>query len=262
MQARTITDVEPAASSAFVLGTRVDVLDYDRASRRVMNWARQQQSRFICAANVHVVMEGHDARAYQDMINSADMVTSDGMPLVWMQRAQGFDASRVYGPDLMRLLLTACAREGIPVGLYGGTPAVLDRLLDSIQREHPNLPVAYACAPPFRELSEVEDAQIVSDIQESGARMLFVGLGCPRQERWITRHLGTLFVPMLGVGAAFDFIAGTKRTAPAPLQRMGLEWLFRLASEPRRLWRRYVVHNPRFLVLAAIQLAGLKRTSF
>ncbi|MEQ1887046.1 MAG: WecB/TagA/CpsF family glycosyltransferase [Bryobacteraceae bacterium] len=258
MQARAITEIDPTASSAFVLGTRVDVLDYDRASRRIMNWARQQQARFICAANVHVVMEGHDARAYQEMVNGADMVTSDGMPLVWMLRAQGFDASRVYGPDLMRILLEVCEREKMPVGLYGGSPAVLDRLLASIQREHPNLPVAYACSPPFRELSQVEDAQIITDIQESGARMLFVGLGCPRQERWITRHLSTIHVPMLGVGAAFDFIAGTKRTAPALLQRMGLEWLFRLMSEPGRLWRRYVVHNPRFLVLAGLQLTGFK----
>jgi len=124
------------------------------------------------------------------------------------------------------------------------------------------LAIAYACSPPFRELTAEEDARIVADIQDSGAQVLFVGMGCPKQERWIIKHQGVVPAPMLGVGAAFDFIAGVKRYAPAWLQRMGLEWLFRLLTEPRRLWRRYAVHNPRFVVFAALQLFGVKNFNF
>ncbi|HSR06093.1 MAG TPA: WecB/TagA/CpsF family glycosyltransferase [Bryobacteraceae bacterium] len=240
----------------------MDVIDYAQAIRKILEWAHQRYSGFVCAANVHVVMEGFDSSGYQEMINSADMVTPDGMPLVWMLRLRGSQASRVYGPDLMRLLLAACEEEGVSIGLYGASPRVLDRLIAAIQKQHPRLSIAYACAPPFRELTAEEDARIVTDIQDSGAQVLFVGMGCPKQERWITQHQGAVPAPMLGVGAAFDFIAGAKRYAPAWLQRLGLEWLFRLLTEPRRLWRRYAVHNPRFVVFAALELFGAKNSNF
>lgn len=258
MQTPASASISPPSSCCFVLGTRVDVIDYDQAVRRIIGWAHQRYSGFVCAANVHVVMEGFDDSRYRDMINSADMVTPDGMPLVWMLRVRGCQASRVYGPDLMRLLLTACEADGLSIGLYGGSPRVLDRLIAAIQKQHPNLSIVYACAPPFRELTAGEDTRIVEDIKDSGAQLLFVGMGCPKQERWIIKHQGVIPAPMLGVGAAFDFIAGAKRYAPAWLQRMGLEWLFRLLTEPRRLWRRYVVHNPRFVVFTALQLLGVK----
>jgi N-acetylglucosaminyldiphosphoundecaprenol N-acetyl-beta-D-mannosaminyltransferase len=258
MQTPTIATLSPPSSYRLILGTRVDVIDYAQAVRKILEWAHQRYSGFVCAANVHVVMEGFDNSKYREMINSADMVTPDGMPLVWMLRLRGSQASRVYGPDLMRLLLAACEEEGVSIGLYGASPRVLDRLIAAIQKQHPKLSIAYACAPPFRELTTEEDARIVADIQGSGAQVLFVGMGCPKQERWIMQHQGVVPAPMLGVGAAFDFIAGAKRYAPAWLQRLGLEWLFRLLTEPRRLWRRYVVHNPRFVVFAALQLFGVK----
>lgn len=262
MQTSTIATLSPPSSCRFILGTRVDVIDYAQAVRKILEWAHQRYSGFVCAANVHVVMEGFDSSGYQEMINSADMVTPDGMPLVWMLRLRGSQASRVYGPDLMRLLLVACEEEGVSIGLYGASPRVLDRLIAAIQKQHPKLSIAYACAPPFRELTPEEDARIVADIKDSGAQVLFVGMGCPKQERWITRHQGSVAAPMLGVGAAFDFIAGAKRYAPAWLQRLGLEWLFRLVTEPRRLWRRYAVHNPRFVVFAALELFGAKNSNF
>jgi N-acetylglucosaminyldiphosphoundecaprenol N-acetyl-beta-D-mannosaminyltransferase len=258
MQIPTTASMGAPSSGRSILGTRIDVVDYDQAVRRIVEWGHQHYARFVCAANVHVVMEGYDDAEYREMINQADMVTSDGMPLVWMLRAQGHRASRVYGPDLMRLLLETCEREGLSIGLFGGSPRVLDQLLCAIQKQHPNLSVAYACAPPFRELTPAEDARIVQDIEDAGVQILFVGLGCPKQERWIRKHRDLLHLPMLGVGAAFDFIAGTKRHAPAWLQGIGLEWLFRLLIEPRRLWRRYAVHNPRFVVFAALQLLGAK----
>jgi len=262
MQTSTIAALSPPPSCRFVLGTRVDVIDYAHAVRKVLDWAQQRYSGFVCAANVHVVMEGFDNSAYREMINSADMVTPDGMPLVWMLRLRGSQASRVYGPDLMRLLLAACEEKGLSIGLYGASPRVLDRLVAVVQKQHPKLAIAYACSPPFRELTTEEDARIVADIQASGAQVLFVGMGCPKQERWIIKHRGVVPAPMLGVGAAFDFIAGVKRYAPAWLQRMGLEWLFRLLTEPRRLWRRYAIHNPRFVIFAALQLFRVKNFNF
>jgi len=262
MQTSTIAALSPPPSCRFILGTRVDVIDYAQAVRKILDWAQQRYSGFVCAANVHVVMEGFDSSGYREMINSADMVTPDGMPLVWMLRLRGSPASRVYGPDLMRLLLAACEEKGLSIGLYGASPRVLDRLVAAIQKQHPKLAIAYACSPPFRELTTEEDARIVADIQASGAQVLFVGMGCPKQERWIINHQGVVPAPMLGVGAAFDFIAGVKRYAPAWLQRLGLEWLFRLLTEPRRLWRRYALHNPRFVVFAALQLFRVKNFNF
>jgi N-acetylglucosaminyldiphosphoundecaprenol N-acetyl-beta-D-mannosaminyltransferase len=245
-----------------VLGMRVDAVDYESAVGAILHWARHRRSRFICAANVHMVMEAYDRADYREMINSADLVTPDGMPLVWTLRAQGIrNASRVYGPDLMRFLLGVAERQGFVVGLYGGSPRALDRLLGMIQKCHPDLRIGYACAPPLRVLTAEEDACVVEDIGKSGVQLLFVGLGCPKQERWIADHRSTIPMPMLGVGAAFDFIAGTKRHAPTWMQRAGLEWFFRLLVEPRRLWRRYAVNNPRFLVLVLLQLFGIRTSN-
>jgi N-acetylglucosaminyldiphosphoundecaprenol N-acetyl-beta-D-mannosaminyltransferase len=206
-------------------------------------------------ATVHTVMEAHDDPDYRSIVNSADLVTSDGMPLVWGLRALGLRAAaRIYGPDLTRALLDRSARAGVPVGFYGGSPRVLSQLLSRIGEEFPALMVAYAWSPPFRKLTVEEEADAVRSIQRSGARILFVGLGCPKQERWMARMRGPVPAVMVGVGAAFDFIAEVKPQAPAFVQRAGLEWLFRLGTEPRRLWRRYLYHNPRFILLFGRQL--------
>jgi N-acetylglucosaminyldiphosphoundecaprenol N-acetyl-beta-D-mannosaminyltransferase len=193
-------------------------------------------------------------------MNAADLVTPDGMPLVWGLRLLGIrTAARVYGPDLTPHLLEAAAREGIPVGFYGATDAVLEKLLRAVGSRYPSLRVAYAWAPPFRALTREEDRAATTLINDSGARILFVGLSTPKQERWMAAHRGRVEAVMLGVGAAFDFLAGTKRQAPRWMMRAGLEWLFRLASEPRRLARRYLKHNPRFLILFLTQLCGWRK---
>jgi N-acetylglucosaminyldiphosphoundecaprenol N-acetyl-beta-D-mannosaminyltransferase len=202
-----------------------------------------------------MVMEGHDLPAYQQVVNGADLVTPDGMPLVWALRRLGVPAQqRVYGPDLALAVAAAAADAGIPIGLYGGREDVLADLQASYRQRFPALRVVYAHSPPFRELSAAEDAAVVQEIRDSGARILFVGLGCPKQECWMAKHRGRVPAVMLGVGAAFDFHAGRVRQAPGWLQRAGLEWLFRLFMEPRRLWYRYLKHNPRFLWLLARQL--------
>jgi N-acetylglucosaminyldiphosphoundecaprenol N-acetyl-beta-D-mannosaminyltransferase len=232
-----------------VLGTRVDPTSYREATAQVVDWATKRESRYVCIANVHVVMEAHDSPSFQSQVNAADLVTPDGMPLVWALRKKGFtNQTRVYGPDLMMSVLGAAEKASIAVGLLGGKPAVLNDLVTRLKAKFPALQIAFAVSPPFRALDPNEDAQIVSSFNQSGARILFVGLGCPRQEMWMAEHAGKVRAVMLGVGAAFDFHAGKVRQAPSWMQNVGLEWAFRLSQEPRRLWRRYLYHNPRFLI--------------
>lgn len=244
----------PPLNSRLILGTRTDSTNYADAATRVLAWARMPESRYVCVSNVHVTMEAYDSAEFRAVVNGADLVTPDGMPLVWALRLLGVaEATRVYGPTLTVHVLERAATAEIPVGFYGSSPEVLARMLDACRRRFAGLRVAYAHAPPFRQLTAEEDAAVVREISSSGARILFVGLGCPKQERWMASHRGSVRAAMLGVGAAFDFLAGTKPQAPAWMQRAGLEWLFRLGTEPRRLWRRYVYHNPRFVALLAGQ---------
>jgi N-acetylglucosaminyldiphosphoundecaprenol N-acetyl-beta-D-mannosaminyltransferase len=236
-----------------IVSVRVDATSYAEASDQVARWAIDGESRYVCACNVHMVMEAHDDPTFRDVVDGADLVTPDGMPLVWALWAMGVrDAKRVYGPSLMIALCESAERQGIPIGLYGGTDDVLGKLVDRIAERFPGLRVPYAHAPSFDDEADVRTD--LDAIREAGVRILFVALGCPKQERWMARHRGQVPAVMVGVGAAFDFLSGAKRQAPAILQRAGLEWAFRLASEPRRLWGRYAVHNPRFLALLARQL--------
>jgi N-acetylglucosaminyldiphosphoundecaprenol N-acetyl-beta-D-mannosaminyltransferase len=249
-----------AVESRSILGMRTDATSYPAAAAQILGWARAGQSRYVAVATVNNVMEAYDSAAFRSAMNAADLVTPDGMPLVWGLRLLGIRrASRVYGPDLVPAVLAAAAREGIPVGFYGATDAVLTRLIGAVRRRYAGLVVAYAWAPPFRSLSEEEDRAATAKVNASGARILFVGLSTPKQERWMASHRGRVHAVMLGVGAAFDFLAGAKRQAPRWMMRAGLEWLFRLASEPRRLAGRYLKHNPRFVVLFLAQLLGLRR---
>jgi N-acetylglucosaminyldiphosphoundecaprenol N-acetyl-beta-D-mannosaminyltransferase len=245
--------------SRMITGVRVDATDYASAARLILAWAGERRSCYVCAAAVNNIMEARRSAAYGVVMRNAALVTSDGMPLVWMLRALGVrDASRVYGPDLTPAVLRAASAEGIGVGFYGGTPEVLDGLLAYCKKHFPALKVAYAYAPPFRELSEAEDRCVTEAITGSGVRILFVGLGSPKQDRWMHEHQGRVDAVMIGVGAAFDFLAGAKRQAPKWMRRSGLEWLFRLATEPRRLWRRYLSQNPRFAMLAIAQLIRMR----
>jgi N-acetylglucosaminyldiphosphoundecaprenol N-acetyl-beta-D-mannosaminyltransferase len=241
--------------AAQLLGTRIHTIDYVACAHLVQRWAQAGETRVCCLANVHLVMEAWDDPGYRAAINAADLVAPDGMPLVWMLRAQGhLLRDRVYGPALMLQLLAEASQSGIPVGFLGGRPTVLRAMLGRLRRSCPELRIAFHHSPPFRPLHPHEDRALVARINASGCRVLFVGLGCPKQERWMAAHArGTRQVVgcvMIGVGAAFDFTAGTLPQAPGWMQRRGLEWLFRLTCEPRRLWWRYLKHNPRFALLA------------
>jgi N-acetylglucosaminyldiphosphoundecaprenol N-acetyl-beta-D-mannosaminyltransferase len=237
-----------------VVSLEVTPLALEAAVEQVITWAQAGESRSACAANVHMVMEAHDDPAYAEVVNGADLVLPDGMPLVWGLRLLGLrGAARACGPDLMLGVCRRAAREGLPVGFYGATDPVLAALAERLVAQCPGLSIAYAFAPPFRPLDDSEVETVREAIRASGVRMLFVGLGCPKQEQWMARERAHLPAVLLGVGAAIDFHAGTLPRAPRWMQRAGLEWTFRLAQEPRRLWKRYAKHNPRYLGLLGIQ---------
>lgn len=240
--------------SRHILGVRINATTYADATRQILDWARAGESRYVCCAAVNNIIEARDSRDYAQVMHDADLVTSDGMPLVWTLRALGLSqATRVYGPDLTPLVIEAAARERIPIALYGGTPQVLARLTERFE-------IAYCEAPPFRPPTPEEDARTAQLLIDSGARILFVGLGSPKQDRWMHAHRGKIPAVMIGVGAAFDFLADAKPQAPLWMQRNGLEWLFRLSTEPRRLWSRYLKQNPRFALLALAQILRSRTT--
>jgi N-acetylglucosaminyldiphosphoundecaprenol N-acetyl-beta-D-mannosaminyltransferase len=254
MDAPVSSRLTSAVETRRVLGMRVDATSYEHAATEILGWASSGESRYVCIATVNNVIEAHDNPAYQRVMEHADLVTPDGMPLVWGLGLLGVrGATRVYGPDLTPILCERAAAAGIPVGFYGSTPEVLADLTTNLARRCPDLQVGYTYSPPFRPQTPDEDAVVRERIAQSGVRLLFVGLGTPKQELWMAAN-GDVRTVMVGVGAAFDFIAGHKRQAPNLLQDLGLEWLFRLFNEPRRLWRRYLYRNPRFVVLFAAQL--------
>ena len=238
----------PRPASRRVLGMRVDATSYAETTAAVFDLVRGERGGMVCCSNTHMAMESFDSPEFRRIVNASDRVTPDGVPLVWALRAMGVrDATRVYGPDLMPVLCAAAEREQVPIGLYGGTEETLARLQQRLRERFPRLQIPFAWAPPFRPLDEVEDAGATEAIEVARVGVLFVGLGCPKQERWMAAHRERLPCVLVGVGAAFDFLAGTKSQAPRWMMRVGLEWLYRLCCEPRRLGRRYLVGNTRFL---------------
>ena len=241
-----------------VLDINVNATSYADVTKQVEQWARARESRIVYATSVNGIMEAHDADEFRNILNRADLITPDGMPLVWMLRLKGIKSQqRIYGPTLMLRVLKMAADKKISVGFYGGEPNTLEALVRRMKVAYPSLQIVYAYSPPFRLLTDEETEQIRQSIVFSGVHILFVGLGCPRQEKWIDAHHGRIPAVMIGVGAAFDFHAGVKLQAPAWMQSLGLEWLFRLLTEPRRLWKRYLRHIPRFILLAFADLLGL-----
>ena len=238
-----------------VLHLNVDLADYDSAIARITDLAREGQGGYVCVANVHVTIEAENDPSFADLVNDADLVLPDGTPLVWMQRLQGNEtASQVRGPSLMPMLMRHAEAEKLKVGFLGGRPEVLEVIASRAAKEFPNLEIAYKYSPPFRALSSEENAEITASINDAGAQILFVGLGCPKQERWMGENSGSVNAVMIGVGAAFDLYAGNIREAPPVLSKLGLEWVFRLMQEPRRLFSRYLLVNPRFVFLAVQQI--------
>jgi N-acetylglucosaminyldiphosphoundecaprenol N-acetyl-beta-D-mannosaminyltransferase len=249
------TMTETTRQTGRVLGIHIDALGWNEAIGRLLGWARQNESRYVTICNAHVVVTASQDSAYRTVIESSDMATPDGAPVAWMLRRQGFAGQqRINGPDLTWALASSCEAEDVSVYFYGSTAETLAKLRQRLLAAFPALRVAGMESPPFRQLSLEEDSQAVERMNASGAGIVFVGLGCPKQERWMAEHRGRVQAVMIGVGAAFDFHAGTVSRAPAWMRNNGLEWLHRLASEPRRLWKRYLVTNSLFVVGAIRQL--------
>jgi N-acetylglucosaminyldiphosphoundecaprenol N-acetyl-beta-D-mannosaminyltransferase len=244
-----------------VLGVLVDAIDPAGAVEQVLAAARERRPYAVSALAVHGVMEGvHDpGHAYR--LNSLDLVTPDGQPVRWalnLLHGAGL-RERVYGPDLMRALCRRAAAEALPVFLYGGRPDTVDRLARRLQERYPGLRVAGADPSRFRRLSADETDELAARIKRSGAAIVFVGLGCPRQEIFVYELRDSVGVPMVAVGAAFDYLAGDTAEPPRLAQRLGLQWLYRLVQEPRRLWRRYTVLNAEYVGRLLLQYTGLSR---
>jgi N-acetylglucosaminyldiphosphoundecaprenol N-acetyl-beta-D-mannosaminyltransferase len=242
-----------------VLGVLVDATDYASATARIIAAAQERRHYAVTALAVHGVMTGVLDRAHNARLNSFDLVTPDGQPVrMALNLLHGAAlADRVYGPTLTLRVLAQAADLGLPVYLYGSTQPTLDRLVPALERMFPALKIAGVEASKFRSAQPGEDAEIAERIKASGARLVLVGLGCPRQEVFAYAMRPLLDMPLLAVGAAFDYHAGLLKNPPAWMQKYALEWLWRLGLEPKRLWRRYVLLNPAYLSRLAAQKSGL-----
>jgi N-acetylglucosaminyldiphosphoundecaprenol N-acetyl-beta-D-mannosaminyltransferase len=243
-----------------ILGVGVSAIDMDMALATIQQWIAGRSPNYVCITGVHGVMESQYDAELRDIHNRAGLVTPDGMPLVWLSRLAGRrHVSRVYGPDLMLALSALSPARGYRHFFYGGGDGVADLLAARLSLAFPGLQVVGTCTPPFRSLNDDEEREIIGRINASGADIVWVGLSTPKQERWMARFRSRLTAPVLiGVGAAFDFHAGLKKQAPLWMQRNGLEWAFRMMTEPRRLAGRYLRNNPRFVLRIAQQKLGLR----
>jgi N-acetylglucosaminyldiphosphoundecaprenol N-acetyl-beta-D-mannosaminyltransferase len=248
--------------AADVLGVPLALTDYEGTLDWIDAAAGTGHRGYVCVAAVHTVMASREDPELRAAVLGADFTVPDGQPLVWALRALGHPLrSRVYGPDLMDLACARAARTGRRFYLYGGRNAgALAQLARELRLRHPGLQIVGGHVPPFRALTAEEEDAVAADINRSGADVVWVGIGVPKQEKWMARMRDRLDAPVLiGVGAAFDFHAGLVPQAPAWLQRWGMEWAFRLAHEPQRLWRRYLRYNPRFVLALARQLVEARR---
>jgi N-acetylglucosaminyldiphosphoundecaprenol N-acetyl-beta-D-mannosaminyltransferase len=244
-----------------VLGVRVDAVQIPDVIARMQRWIKERQgSRFIAVTGMHGVMEAQHDPHLKCVLKSADMVVPDGMPLVWLGRLRGFGLRRrVYGPELMLEFCRTTATKGYRHFLYGGVPGVVEELGVRLRREFPGHVVAGTFSPPFRELTVEENEAVAEMIRRAAPDVLWVGLSTPRQERWMADFRERLSVPvMVGVGAAFDLHTGRVRQAPSLMREHGLEWLWRLMMEPRRLWRRYLILGSEFVWRVSLELLGIR----
>ncbi len=244
-----------------VLGVGISVLDQDRAREFLFDAVRNGRRGYVTITNVHSVSEAQRDPALRDIFNRALLSTPDGMPMVWMGRLQGQPSiRRVYGPDLVLNLSEHSRAAGFSHFFCGGKPGVAGDLADTLQKRFPGLRVAGTFCPPFGPLNTEQRAALANKVRETQPDFFWVGISTPKQERFMAEYMSILPEAkiFIGVGAAFDFLSGRVRQAPRWMMRIGLEWLFRLFQEPKRLWRRYLIYNPLFILRATAQLLGLR----
>ena len=232
-----------------VITMNVAVTNHENAVITVRKLSTESQGAYVCVSNVHMCMEVLDSAHFRALVNNADLVIPDGKPISWAQQLLGYkDAQQVRGEDIMHALCEKSDKGSFNIGLYGGSSeSLLEVVKEKLSITHPNINITFGYSPPFRPLTAQEDEKLIKEINDSNVNVLFVGIGCPKQERWMAAHKEHLNCVMLGVGAAFDFIAGSQKHAPRWIQKIGMEWAFRLSCEPKRLWKRYLKQNPRFM---------------
>ena len=239
-----------------IISIEVSSAPYREFVHAIADLGQARRSSYICVANVHMVIEAWRSAAFAVVVNAADVVTPDGMPLAKSFRLlYGIEQDRVAGMDLLPDLIAEAERRGLSLFFYGSTEEVLEKIRARIRREHPGVKIAGTYSPPFRLLSEEEEQAVVERINNSGAHIVVVSLGCPKQEYWMARQKGRIISVMVGVGGAFPVYAGTQQRAPEWMRQWSLEWLFRLGQEPRRLFARYLVTNTLFVLLLAKEFA-------
>ena len=243
-----------------ILGVGVSLVNMDQALDQIDSWIKDGDRTYVCICSVHGVMECQRSEDLRQIFNHAGMVTPDGMPLVWLARSREPQVTRVYGPDLILGEFSRSNTMGHRHFLYGGGPGVAGRLADRMQKRFANLQIVGTLEPPFAQLAELASPETAKAINAAEPDIVWVGISSPKQEHWMARMRPQLKARVLiGVGAAFDFHSGSVRQAPRWMQRSGLEWFFRLVTEPRRLWRRYLINNPWFVWALTLQRLGLRR---
>lgn len=244
-----------------VLGVGISAVNLSQSVEIIADWISCRESHYICVTPAHGVMECYHQPELRRIFNSSGLTTPDGMSIVWLLKLKGYkNIDRVYGPDLM---LALCEKSisggGYRHFFYGGLPGVAEKLSVKLTDKYPGLKIVGTYCPPFRSLSPEENHEVIDHINSVKPDIVWVGISTPQKEHWMAEHINSINAPVLiGAGAAFDFLSGTKRQAPRLIQRMGMEWLFRLASEPKRLWRRYAEY-PLFIILVCAQLLGIKQ---
>lgn len=251
--------VKKSLPTQSVIGFPVSSLSFDEQTRTIIRWAQAGLSKFVCVSNVHMLMEGRWQKEFAQVLLGADLLTPDGMPLVWMtswmkRRTQ----DRVAGMELMMALCEQAQAADISLFLLGSEPEILSTIQQQLSQDFPKLQVVGTLSPPFRPLSIEENAAIAHKVNASKAGLVFVSLGCPKQEIWMHEHRGQVNAVMVGLGGAFSVYAGIKQWAPEWVRNLGLEWLYRLMQEPGRLWKRYATTIPPFLWLAFKQIVKVR----
>lgn len=246
-----------------ILGVGISAIHMEQALAIIDDWIARRDPHYVCVSTVHGVMECQRNEAVRRVLNSSGLTTPDGMPLVWISRIRGFGhVRRVYGPDLMLAVCERSVAKGYRHYLYGGRPGVAEALKARLERRFPGVQVVGLDCPPFEPLTPEQDREAVERINAANPDIVWVGMSTPKQDLWAAEHVGRLNAPVIiAVGAAFDFVSGRKRQAPRWMRDSGLEWLFRLIQEPRRLWRRYLLYNPLFIWLLLGQCLGLRKYS-
>lgn len=243
-----------------VIGVPVSALSLKKQIDKMIEWAKARKSRSVCIANVHMLIEAHRNPQFEQVLREADLVAPDGMPLVWMLKLLGVRGQdRVAGLDVLAGLCEASSQEGVSIYFVGSQQEILDRMRVRLEQEYPKLKIAGMEPLPFRPLTSSEDEKLMEKLEQSGAGIVLISLGCPKQERWMAEHKGKVKGVMVGLGGAFPVYAGILKRAPVIVRVSGFEWLYRLIQEPQRLWRRYSSTIPVFMWLAFKQLLTMPK---